>query len=146
MMANGDVCLITTSQYQGAVVRSEEESQLIQEAGSLFSAEGSPLQRLLNTGTLSPGWTERYLAFVERVRNAFGPSDPLPREVVAAIYTASVYCTKRYEDWHRLTGKANGETRSQIDQIRWAGDGLIMQGLTGQTEPRSIPPHASQDT
>jgi hypothetical protein len=102
-------------------------SQLIHEADRLFSAAEFPLQQLLNTGTLPSGWVDRYLAFVECVRNAFGPSDPLPREVVAAIYTASVYCTKRYEDWHRLTGKANGETRSQIDQIRWAGDGLIMQ-------------------
>jgi hypothetical protein len=108
---------------------SREEVAIIEEA-RLFLAEllgaGVPIQHLLRTGALPDGWTERYLAFVERVSSHYGEQLPLPREVLAVIYNTSVYCTKRYFDWHRLTGGVNNATEGVVNQIRWAGDRLVL--------------------
>ncbi len=108
---------------------SREETAIIDEAqrflDELFSA-GVPLQTLLNTGAFPVGWPDRYLQFVERVSTHYGEELPLPREVLAVIYNASVYCTKRYFDWQRLTGGTNDATESIVNRVRWAGDTLVL--------------------
>lgn len=88
---------------------------------------GNLLQKLLNHGTLPDGWSSRYLAFVERVAQHYGDTEPLPREILAIIYTASCYCTKRYHDWQRLSGETNAVTHSMVSEIRWAGDALLLR-------------------
>ncbi len=107
---------------------SSEEAAILDQARSfldeLFGA-GVPVQNLLRTGVFPDGWADRYLAFVQRVSAHYGDSLLLPREVMAVIYTASVYCTKRYFDWQRLSGGANEATEAIVNQIRWAGDALV---------------------
>ena len=108
---------------------SQEDAAIVIEArwflGELVT-RGVPLQELLNHGTFPDGWPSRYLAFVDRVARRYGESEPLPREVIAVIYNASVYCTKRYTDWQSLTGGANAATRGVVDEVRWAGDKLVL--------------------
>lgn len=81
---------------------------------------------MLNHGTFPDGWPSRYLAFVDRVAQRYGESEALPREVLAVIYNASVYCTKRYHDWQRLTNGVNDATEGVVNQVRWAGDRLVL--------------------
>ena len=50
----------------------------------------------------------------------------LPPEVLAVIYNASVYCTKRYNDWCSNHRTANESTFSTVNQVRWAADRLIL--------------------
>ena len=88
--------------------------------------DGMPLRDLINKGSFPEGWPDRYLEFIEQVSQAYGASEPLPREVIAVIYTASAYCIKRYHDWQRLTGGENELTKARVDEIRWAGDSLIL--------------------
>lgn len=108
---------------------SREDTAIIEEAhiflDGLFG-DGIPIQHLLRTGTFPAGWTERYLAFVERVAAHYGESSPLPREVLAVVYGASVYCTKRYHDWQRFTGGENAATEGVVNAVRWAGDRLVL--------------------
>jgi hypothetical protein len=88
--------------------------------------QGVPLHKLLNEGVFPEGWPARYLAFVDRVARHYGEAEPLPREMMAVIYNASVYCTKRYHDWQRLTGGVNDATEAVVNEVRWAGDGLVL--------------------
>ncbi|MEM1446130.1 MAG: hypothetical protein AAGF84_08750 [Planctomycetota bacterium] len=108
---------------------SQERTELIEAArvflDELFST-GVPLQELLNHGTFPEGWPERYCAFVEQVSACHDANEPLPREVVAVIYNASVYCTKRYNDWCSHWGSKNPATFDQVNQVRWAGDRLVL--------------------
>jgi hypothetical protein len=108
---------------------SREEAAIVDEARSfldeLFGA-GVPIQNLLHTGAFPDGWADRYLAFVGRVSAHYGDESPLPREVLAVIYNSSVYCTKRYHDWQRLTGGVNDATEGVINKVRWAGDRLVL--------------------
>jgi hypothetical protein len=117
---------------------SREEAAIVDEARSfldeLFGA-GVPIQNLLRTGAFPDGWTDRYLAFVERVSAHYGEELPLPREVLAVIYNASVYCTKRYFDWQRLTGGTNDATEGLVNQVRWAGDALVSRRFYVRGEP-----------
>lgn len=105
------------------------EAAILDEARSfldqLFGA-GVPLQNLLRSGTFPDGWADRYLAFVGCVSAHYGQELPLPREVLAVIYNASVYCTKRYSDWQRHCGGANIATEAIVDRVRWAGDQLVL--------------------
>jgi hypothetical protein len=81
---------------------SPQEAAIVDEARAFLDellGAGVPIQNLLRTGTCPDGWADRYLAFVERVAAHYGDSSPLTREVMAVIYSASVYCTKRYFDW-----------------------------------------------
>ena len=108
---------------------SGEEAAIVDEARSFHDelfGSGVPLQNLLNTGALPEGWAGRYLAFVERVSAHYGEESPLPREVLAVIYSASVYCTKRYFDWQRLSGGVNEATEAMVNQVRWAGDRFVL--------------------
>lgn len=89
-------------------------------------AQGVPLQQLLNHGTFPDCWPSRYLAFVDRVAQCYGESEPLPREVLAVIYNASVYCTKRYHDWQSFANGVNRATEGVVNEIRWAGDRLVL--------------------
>jgi len=91
----------------------------------LFS-KGIPLHQLLNQGTFPDGWAARYLAFVDRAKASYGDGEPMPREVSAVIYSASVYCTKRYFDWQRSTGGVNDSTEATANEVRWAGDRLVL--------------------
>lgn len=100
----------------------------------LFGA-GVPIQNLLRTGAFPDGWTDRYLAFVERVSAHYGEDLPLPREVMAVIYNASVYCTKRYFDWQRHSGGTNEATEAIVNQIRWAGDALVSRRFYVRGDP-----------
>ena len=108
---------------------SHEEAAILDEArlflNELFGA-GVPIQNLLRTGAFPDGWTERYLTFIEQVTAHYGEEIPLPREVLAVIYSTSVYCTKRYFDWQRLTNGVNDATESLVNQMRWAGDRLML--------------------
>jgi hypothetical protein len=104
-----------------------EDAAIIEEARVFLDellAQGI-LRHLLNHGTFPDGWPSRYLAFVDRVAQGY-ESDRLPREVMAVIYSASVYCTKRYHDWQRLTGGVNDATQALVDQVRWSGDRLVL--------------------
>jgi hypothetical protein len=108
---------------------SREEAAIVDEARSFLEelfAEGVPIQNLLRTGTFPEGWADRYLAFVERVSAHYGEELPLPREVLAVVYNASVYCTKRYFDWQRYNGGANDATEGLVNEVRWAGDRLVL--------------------
>ena len=108
---------------------STDNAPLIREARAFLDelfTQGIPLQSLLNTGAFAGDWPARYLAFVERVAQHYGESAPMPREVVAAIYSASVYCTKRYQDWQHFTGGSNDATEAVVNNVRWAGDRLIL--------------------
>ncbi|MEM1109268.1 MAG: hypothetical protein AAGH99_11335 [Planctomycetota bacterium] len=96
---------------------------------------GEPLRPILNTGYVSESWVQRYVAFTDRVAAEFGESDPLPGEILAVIYCASVYCTKRYYDWQMLSGrKGVASDPSDIKKIRRAGDRILLrpfyEGLT----------------
>jgi len=107
---------------------SNERDPLISEAESFLEElrqYGVPIKNLLENGELPGNWAVRYLAFVQRVKERYGETEPLPREIVAVIYNASVYCTKRYNDWRWLTGGINPETAITVDKIRWAGDLFI---------------------
>ena len=111
---------------------SREEAAIVNEARSFLNelfGEGVPIHDLLRTGSFPHGWTDRYLAFVERVSAHYGEELPLPREVLAVVYNASVYCTKRYFDWQRSTGGTNEETEALVNQVRWAGDALVSRRL-----------------
>jgi len=103
-----------------------DDISIVAEARSLIDELFASLHRLLNAGTMPDDLPTRYLAFVERVAARYGESEPLPREVMAVIYNASVYCTKRYLDWTRLTGKTNEVTERLANQMRWAGDRLVL--------------------
>ena len=108
---------------------SREEAVIVDEARSFLDelfGEGVTIQYRLLTGAFPDGWTDRYLGFVERVSAHYGEESPLPREVLAVVYNASVYCTKRYFDWQRLTGGTNGATEGVVNQVRWAGDRLVL--------------------
>jgi hypothetical protein len=108
---------------------SREEAAIVDEARSFLDelfGTGVPIQNLLRTGAFPDGWADRYLAFVERISAHYGEESPLPREVLAVIYNASVYCTKRYHDWQRLTGGVNDATEGVVNQVRWAGDRLVL--------------------
>ena len=117
---------------------SRGEAAILDEArlflDDLFGA-GIPIQNLLRTGTFPDGWVDRYLAFVERVSAEYGDSSPWPREVMAVIYNASVYCTKRYFDWQRLSGGRNDATEAIVNRIRWAGDALVSRRFYRRSEP-----------
>ena len=63
---------------------------------------------------------------MDRVAQRYGESEPLPREVLAVIYNASVYCTKRYHDWQRLTNGVNDATEGVVNHVRWAADRLVL--------------------
>src|SRR3954469_6577235 len=108
---------------------SREEAAIVEDARSfldeLFGA-GIPIQNLLRTGAFPDGWTDRYLAFVERVSAHYSEESPLPREVLAVVYNASVYFTKRYFDWQRHTGGVNDATEAIVNEVRWAGDRLVL--------------------
>jgi hypothetical protein len=109
---------------------SHEDAAIVEEARSFLAeliGEGVPIQNLLNTGEFPAGWAERYLAFVERVSTHYGDSMQLPREVFAVIYAASVYCTKRYLEWQRLEGGVVNTTEAVVDEVRWAGDRLVLR-------------------
>lgn len=108
---------------------SREEAAIVEEARSFLNelfGDGVPIQNLLRTGEFPNGWSDRYLAFAERVSAYYGEELPMPREVVAVIYNGSVYCTKRYHDWQRLTGGVNDATEGVVNQVRWAGDRLVL--------------------
>jgi hypothetical protein len=109
---------------------SHEEAAIVEEARSflneLFDGQGIPIQNLLRTGAFPDGWSDRYLDFIQRVAAHYGEASPLPRDVLAVIYNASVYCTKRYHDWQRLTGGKNNTTEGMVNEVRWAGDRLIL--------------------
>lgn len=108
---------------------SHEETAIIDEAHAFLAelfGRGIPLRNLMRDGALPAEWAARYLAFVERVSAHYGESSPLPREVLAVIYYASVYCTKRYFDWQRHTNTANEKTEAIVNAIRWAGDRLVL--------------------
>ena len=117
---------------------SREEDAIIDEARSfldeLFGA-GVPIHNLLRTGVFPEGWVERYLAFVERVSAHYGDELPLPREVVAVIYNASVYCMKRYSDWQRFEGGTNDATEQLVDKVRWAGDAVVLRRFYKRGQP-----------
>jgi hypothetical protein len=101
---------------------------LVEEARSFLDelfTTGIPLQPLLRSGIFPDGWPARYLAFLERVSEETGDVEPLPREVIAVIYDASVYCTKRFHDW-QSAGGTNQVTEHMVDQIRWAGDAIVL--------------------
>jgi hypothetical protein len=117
---------------------SREEAPIVDEARSFLDdlfGQGIPIQNLLRTGTFPDGWTDRYFAFVERVSAHYGEELPLPREVLAVVYNASVYCTKRYFDWQRLTGGTNDATEALASKVRWAGDALISRRFYKRGEP-----------
>ncbi|MEM9915827.1 MAG: hypothetical protein AAF911_12770 [Planctomycetota bacterium] len=108
----------------------DDQVELVEEAkqflDELFGA-GIPIQNILRTGSVPEGWLDRYLKFVERVESAWDVESPLPREIVAVIYNASVYGTKRYLDGQRINlGKTTKDTSDEINRIRWAGDRLLL--------------------
>ncbi len=115
-----------------------EDAAIMDDARSfldeLFGA-GVPIHNLLRTGTFPDGWVDRYLAFVDRVSAQYGDDLPLPREVMAVIYNASVYCTKRYSEWQRFTGGANEVTEALVNKVRWAGDALVSRRFFSREEP-----------
>ncbi len=115
-----------------------EEDAIIDEArlflDELFGA-GVPIHNLLRTGAFPEGWVDRYLAFVERVSARYGEEMPLPREVVAVIYNASVYCMKRYSDWQRFEGGTNEATEQLVTAIRWAGDAVVLRPFYRRGQP-----------
>lgn len=117
---------------------SSEEAAITRDARAFLDelfGEGVPIQNLLRTGAFPAGWADRYLAFVERVSAYYGKESPLPREVLAVIYNASVYCTKRYSDWQRHSGGENDATVAIVDQVRWAGDRLVLRRYWGGGGP-----------
>src|SRR5262245_19739114 len=102
-----------------------EEAQILAEARLFLDqliTRGVPIQNLLQTGEFPLGWAERYIEFVQIVSSYYGETAPLPREVAAVIYNASVYCTKRYSEWQRITGGVNEDTLAKVNEVRWAGD------------------------
>ncbi|MEM9420425.1 MAG: hypothetical protein AAGA25_15455 [Planctomycetota bacterium] len=104
-------------------------AELIDEANVFldeFFGEGIPIQHVLREGCLPEGWADRYLRFVDKVEQVIGPDDPLPREVVAVMYNASVYGTKRFFDWQRLGANPLGDTTSEISEVRRAGDRVLL--------------------
>src|SRR5215211_2669080 len=104
---------------------STQDAALTDEARSFLAdlfGGGVPLQDLLRDGAFPDGWVARYVAFVGHVADRYGDVEPLPREVLAVIYNASVYCTKRYFDWQRHSDSANDHTEALVNQVRWAGD------------------------
>lgn len=105
------------------------EPVIVVEARALmdeFIRTAEPHRSLLRNGAFPEGWVERYLAFVARATEHFGERSPLPREVMEVVYNASVYCTKRYADWRERTGDENLETWAKLNELRWAGDALIL--------------------
>jgi hypothetical protein len=117
---------------------SPEESTIIEEARRFLDelvTQGLPLRTLLNHGTFPDGWPSRYLAFVERVAKHYGETEPLPRDVLAVIYYASVYCTKRYQDWQRWASATNDATADAVIRVRWAGDQLVLERYWRDGEP-----------
>jgi hypothetical protein len=108
----------------------DEESDILVEARrfieELFTG-GIPLKPLMREGKFPEGWVDRYLGFVRRVADYYGEETPVPREVMAVIYTASAYCTKRYADWQRFSGGANEQTERSVNEVRWAGDRFVLR-------------------
>ncbi|HEY1686385.1 MAG TPA: hypothetical protein VGG19_16590 [Tepidisphaeraceae bacterium] len=106
-----------------------QDDLLLDEARSLLDdlcVRGIPITNLLQTGAFPEGWPPKYLEFVERVAGDYPPPTPLPHEIMALIYAASVYCTKRYSDWQHLTSGINNDTEGVVNKVRWAGDRLIL--------------------
>jgi len=104
---------------------SPEELTLIEETRTFLDdlvIRGIPLQTLLNTGTFPDGWPERYLNFLDRVAHQYPGRSSLPHAVMAVLYNASVYCTKRYLDWQRDSGSTNDATEQVVNRIRWSTD------------------------
>lgn len=122
---------------------SREEAAIVEDARSFLDellVAGVPIQNLLRTGTFPDGWADRYLAFVERVSAHYGRESPLPREVLAVVYSASVYCTKRYFDWQRHSGGVNDVTEATVTEVRWAGDRLVLgQYWEGDPGTENVP-------
>ena len=108
---------------------SVKEGTLIAEAREFLDeicGSGVPLQPLMRTGRFPDGWPTRYLGFVERVSTSYGQSLPLPREIMAVLYAVSVYCTKRYLDWQRITGESDDALEQVVNQVRWAADQFVL--------------------
>ena len=88
-------------------------------------------QHLLAAGRFPPGWVRKYLELVREAEAQYGSRGEWPRELVAAVYNGSVYCQKRYRDWLQLHPGAerDPETEAALQEIRWAGDSLILGWL-----------------
>ncbi|MEM1446897.1 MAG: hypothetical protein AAGF84_12635 [Planctomycetota bacterium] len=108
----------------------DDQAELVEEAKQFLDelfGEGIPIQQILRTGSVPDDWLDRYLNFMERVESAWDVESPLPREIVAVIYNASVYGTKRYFDGQRINpDSTTKDTSDEINRMRWAGDRLLL--------------------
>ena len=94
-------------------------------------------QELLNAGRLPEGWADRYLDLLRQAESHFADHPKWPRELVTAVYAASVYCEKRYRDWLELDPDRarDPQTEAKLQQIRWAGDRLILRWVWKTEQP-----------
>ena len=101
------------------------EDQLLADAQKFREAltqKGEPITNLTFDGLFPDDWPQRYLDFLDRVEAEYGQDKPIPREIMAVVYFASVYCTKRFLDWRLLFNKKNSKTESTVHQIRLRAD------------------------
>src|SRR4051812_14894561 len=81
---------------------------------------------LLRTGRFPDGWVKKYLDLIRQAEGEYRDISEWPRELAAAVYVASVYCDKRYRDWRNLDGSKDAKTERELEEIRWAGDSLVI--------------------
>ena len=77
-----------------------------------------PLDDLLHKGTLSPDWVTTYLELLTQAKQTWLHQTRWPRQLVAAVHTASWILDSRYRAWRGSEqGKRNPKTEDLLATV-----------------------------